>query len=657
MEKPDSYISGQKKTKPKKQQMSSAIKPFKNAAVEITGFYERVDAGFKVHVKATPPADGPQQGQFYTFIFDTSGSMQYDESKVGDDATNYHTRMDLAKMAAELLVRMLGDEDTVLLVGFSDNGSVLLSPTKMTAAGKAAAVAAIKRMRPGGCTNLWNSLEVAQAEMGKPEYTETVKHAIMLTDGDESYAAATHPDGTAGAFSCLPRTFTLNVLGFGAAVSPTMLTKLTAVSGGRFSNVADFTTLATTSINALATAMGTASSDLPVFVTYDDGSVSEHKTSLIQYGQARNLVFTTAKKPVSVASSRSASVAFTEGLSLEAQCRFDLAKAIKQAVDSNGRVNEYAAVHAKYAGTTVATHVSEVAADGELVKALADAATWTKWGSKYTWAYLQALENDHRMNFKEKGQAHLGGAAFERYKSIGDITFSAIPKPIATGNPTTGPPQNGQPTYAYGGGGGGGYGYAGGGSGTYTAPMVRTVAAVANTNDPTQSAGCWAPGSMILLANGGRKEVERLQPGDDVWVQGYESATVLKALELGTHLTTQNMCRVGNLLLTWYHPVKVDGVWRNPCDLAPVVALPVPKVYNCMLDRGHVVDIDGTLTVSLGHGLEEDGVKHAFFGSQAAILDACKGQPGFAAGKIVFKDLQALRDASGLIVGWKDAAV
>ena len=646
MEKPVSCISGSKKTKPKKPKMSTAIKPFKNAPVGIAGFYESTGAGYKVHIMATPPADGPQQGQFYSFIFDTSGSMGNDECKVGDDATNYHTRMDLAKMAAELLVRMLGEEDTVLLVGFSDNGAVLLSPTKMTVAGKAAAVAAIKRMTPGGCTNLWNSLEVAQAEMSKPEYTETLKHAIMLTDGDESYPAATHAGGTAEAFASLPRTFTLNVLGFSAAVSPTMLTKLTEVSGGRFSNVADFTTLATTSINALATAMATASGDLPVFVTYDDGSVSEHKTSLVQYGQARNLVFTTTKKPASVASSRSASVAFTEGLSLEAQCRYDLLKAIKGATAS-GRANGYAAVHTAYAGTAVASHVADLAADGELVKAAADPATWTKWGSKYTWAYLQALENDHRMNFKEKGQAHLGSVAFERYKAVGDSTFSAIPKPIATGKSTTLPPQNGQ--YS-------GYGGYGGGGG-YTAPAVRTVAAVANTNDPTQSGGCWAPGSMILLANGGRKEVERLQPGDDVWVQGYESATVLKALELGTHLTAQNMCRVGKLLLTWYHPVKVDGVWRNPCDLAPVEALPVPKVYNCILDRGHVVDIDGTLTVSLGHGIEETGVKHAFFGSQAAILDACKGQPGFAKGKIVFNDLLAVRDATGLIVGWKEGAV
>jgi len=512
--------------------MPITIKPFKNAPVTLSPSFRAVPGqGYKVHLKLSPPADGPQQGQFFTFIFDTSGSMGYDECKVGDDATNYHTRLDMLKLVAELLVRSLSDEDIVYLVGFSDNGMALLEPTKMTAQGKAAASAAIQRMRPSGCTNLWNSLEVAQAEMVKPQYAETLKHAIMLTDGDESYPAATHAGGTAEAFGAMPRTFTLNVMGFGAAVSPDMLAKLTRVSGGRFSNVADFTTLATTSINALATAMATASESMPVFVTYEDGTTSEHISSLIQYGQDRNIVFTCPKKPVSAATSKSSTVGFKEELSLEAECRLDLVTAIQSAVDSGGRVNGYAAVHARYAGTAVAAHVADAdPASGELVKALVDEATWRKWGSKYSWAYLQALLNDHRMNFKEKGQSHLGGAAFEKYKGVCDATFSAIPKPIATGKSTTLPPSNGQQYSAYGGHGG------------YVAPTVRTVANVGNTNDPTQVGGCWAPGSKVLMASGDRVSVELLKRGDVVWTETGD-ATVEYTLELDLPIRPEHVSR------------------------------------------------------------------------------------------------------------------
>jgi Mg-chelatase subunit ChlD len=631
--------------------MSSAIKPFKNAPVTMNPFVQRDGVTHKVHLEVVPPTapTGDYQGQVFTFIFDTSGSMYYDACKVGDDARNYHTRMDLLKLVAELMVRMMTEDDTLYLVGFSDNGYELMRPAKMTAAGKESAVAAIKRMSPSGCTNLWNALEVAHAEMSKVEYAETIKHAIMLTDGDESYAAP-HPQGTVGAFTALPRSFTLNIMGFGSTVKPEILAGLCAASGGRFSNVADFTTLATTSINIMATALATCSDTLPLFVQYEDGSTSEHKTSLIQYGQPRNVVLVTNKKPVTASTSRSAPVALTEGISPAALCRYDLTAAIRATIASGGRAGSYSVMHIKYCTTDAAPHCAEAHPDtGELVKATADAATWTKWGSKYSWAYLQALENDHRMNFKELGQAHLGAAVFERFKGVGDVIFSRIPKPAATGNLTTGPPNTGE-----GGGYGGGSGYGGGG---YTAPpaTTRVVANVAATNDPRNSGGCWSPESLILMADGKYKEVQHVEPGDYVWTEGGYQSKVLYRLELGTYSSVLKMCHVDNLWLTPYHPVKIGGVWRNPCDLVPTVEVPIPKLFNLILDGGSVVDIGGVLTVSLGHELSESGVAHPFFGSRERIMEAIKGQPGFAEGRVVFNNLVALHDnATGMIDGWSE---
>lgn len=622
--------------------MSSAIKPFKNAPVSMSPFVEKSGVMHKIHLEVVPPASGDYQGQVFTFIFDTSGSMGYDACKVGDDATKYHSRIDMLKLVAELMARMLTEDDTLYLVGFSDNGYELMRPTKMTAAGKEAAVAAIKRMSPTGCTNLWNALEVAHAEMSKMEYAETIKHAVMLTDGDESYPAP-HPQGTVGAFTALPRSFTLNIMGFGSTVKPEILAGLCAASGGRFSNVADFTTLATTSINIMATALATCSDSLPLFVQYEDGSSSEHKTSLIQYGQSRNLVFLTTKKPVTASTSRSAPVALTEGLSPAALCRQDLTMSIRSTISAGGRAGCYAAIHAKYIDGPAASHCAEAHPEnGELVKATADAATWTKWGSKYSWAYLQALENDHRMNFKELGQAHLGAAAFERFKGIGDTIFSRIPKPIATGTPANGPPNTGE-SYAYG--------------GAYTAPpaTTRVVSNVAATNDPRNAGGCWSPESLILMADGKRKELQHLEPGDTVWTEGDRPATVHLRLELGTYSPTLKMCQLDNLWLTPYHPVKKDGVWRNPCDLVPTVEMPMPKLFNLLLDGGCVVDIGGVLTVSLGHGLTESGVAHPFFGSRALIVAAVQGQPGFAEGRVVFNNLVATHDnATGMIDGWSE---
>jgi hypothetical protein len=81
----------------------------------------------------------------------------------------------------------------------------------------------------------------------------------------------------------------------------------------------------------------------------------------------------------------------------------------------------------------------------------------------------------------------------------------------------------------------------------------------------------------------------------------------------------------------------------------------IPKLINLMLDKGHVVEIDGVKTVSLGHGLLEVGVEHSYFGSRRSLLEDMKGQPGFAEKKVVFKNLQYRRDpVTGLICGWYD---
>jgi hypothetical protein len=157
------------------------------------------------------------------------------------------------------------------------------------------------------------------------------------------------------------------------------------------------------------------------------------------------------------------------------------------------------------------------------------------------------------------------------------------------------------------------------------------------------------------MADGSRKQIQHVRPGDVVRTEGGNSATVLYTLELGTKQPLLKMCRVSELWLTPYHPVKIGGVWRNPCDLVATMEMPMPKLFNIILDGRHVLEISGAITVSLGHGLTESGVAHPFFGSRECIMEAIKGQPGFAEGRVIFKDLVATHDkTTGLINGWAE---
>jgi hypothetical protein len=66
------------------------------------------------------------------------------------------------------------------------------------------------------------------------------------------------------------------------------------------------------------------------------------------------------------------------------------------------------------------------------------------------------------------------------------------------------------------------------------------------------------------------------------------------------------MVRLGNCTITPWHPVLHKMVWVYPADIGTVEDLPIQEVYNVILDGGHIVDVGGTLTVSLGHGFQDN---------------------------------------------------
>lgn len=59
----------------------------------------------------------------------------------------------------------------------------------------------------------------------------------------------------------------------------------------------------------------------------------------------------------------------------------------------------------------------------------------------------------------------------------------------------------------------------------------------------------------------------------------------------------------------------------------------MPIVYNLVLDSNHVVEVNGTPAICLGHNYEEGILKHEYFGSQRVIEDL-KQFPGWENGVV-----------------------
>lgn len=112
----------------------------------------------------------------------------------------------------------------------------------------------------------------------------------------------------------------------------------------------------------------------------------------------------------------------------------------------------------------------------------------------------------------------------------------------------------------------------------------------------------------------------------------------------------------GGLLVTPWHPVRIEGIWKFPSDLAEGVQAEVPcdKVYTFVLEAGHVLRINGVECVGLGHDFTEDTVRHEYFGSPRVVQDLVRCT-GWKEGCVTFADGCFLRDPVSRLVCGLDA--
>lgn len=97
------------------------------------------------------------------------------------------------------------------------------------------------------------------------------------------------------------------------------------------------------------------------------------------------------------------------------------------------------------------------------------------------------------------------------------------------------------------------------------------------------------------------------------------------------------------LTITARHPVRIRGHWRLASSLAQKQAFnPSGYVYNFVLERCHILLVDGIECATWGHGLEGKVVEHPYYGTQKVIQDI-KTMPGWVDGLVqiegCFKDV------------------
>lgn len=134
---------------------------------------------------------------------------------------------------------------------------------------------------------------------------------------------------------------------------------------------------------------------------------------------------------------------------------------------------------------------------------------------------------------------------------------------------------------------------------------------------------------------------------------------------LKTRVRRADMCLVGGLMVTPWHPVSLDGSgWAFPAHLEHRPLRYTGSIYSVLLERGpdvdaHAIMVDGVWGVTLGHGLldaagSEDVRAHQFLGNHDLVSKSLASLPAGKGGVVLGGGIK--RDPrSGLINGFKRA--
>ena len=566
---------------------------------------------------------------YITLVFDSSGSMAATSTVTTADGDVNISMEWLAKHCARCIARLLGETAYLSIVNFNCAATKILPYTQLTETGIAAVDRSLNPLEAGGTTNLFQALKTVEAAPGR-------QITILLTDGQPN-AIQGFPNflegiKTAQGVKGWPVfASTLHTIAFGNQLDSKILQGLAAMSpGGRFFHSPSQNEIAPVILGLVAAELVRANDGINLIANFKNGTSARVKTGPLYSGQERILTLENVESVViegsvvPIASSADNSVTVRdEFMSLLSQClaAYDQMAGKPASVPEIERAMKN--FHSRHSATAVAKDflldiVSADPSQGQLVLASRHMNTW---GSPYLRAYLDGLTHCMPFNMMDPGLlGFMGTAMGDKRKTLQIKILDVEPWPLMKASSH--------------------YGY-----GSYSAPSAAATQAAVSTY-MTGGGGCFAPGTPISVP-GGTKRIQDLKPGDTVFTP-IGVATIRYVLQASTYDKTQPFCQITpGCLITEYHPVRnpITGKWRFPIDDYPVLHLPIPTVYNLVLDQGHIVLVEGIECCTLAHGFKGWVIEHPFFGTDR-VIEAMSRQPGFNEGRPVYQNMRAVRNSA-----------
>ena len=598
---------------------AAAVLPFKGVRLGVGAeTLPCPDGSQLLHIQVKAPMDGEEEGADYLLGIDESGSMDSVAWVTVDKGKMGATRLGLVNHMVRTMVAMMTDRDRVAIVSFNDVARVRMPLTAMTDAGKRELDRTLNQLAANNATNIYGAVE----ELVKIANSDGCRGrrlvGVLLTDGQPTDGIAPITGGRKTMPMIQERIIVrnpwqLHTVAFSSEANSSLLEQLAAWGKGRMLFVPSGDMVSTNGINLMAYEKGVASTG--VTVSYSVGGTRYSVTSgSVGFGATRDILIPVSGKVDDMEVPGVDSIPIVPGEGERHLCRYAFVNVLSTILQNAESASaSYSGVHtilpdlekrliAFYDRFALSTdpHVKAMlrdvrsTVDGEQQVRLAlNFLTPNNWGMPYLRAYRDHLSAQVCMNFKDPGLKIFETARFLAHQAAGDTAFASIPPPLVR--------REGHVDYSV------------------------SMASVFNN----ASGGCFEGSMPVVMADGTLKPIHLIRK-DDLVKGGFK---VRYAVELNTYAPSQPMVQLTTkVAVTPWHPCRRlgdKGAWSFPANHVQYAARPLQRVYNLVLDSGHIVEADGYNFVTLGHGFQE------------------------AEGRPVYKNCIAVKK-DGIIVDWED---
>eukprot|EP01022_Parablepharisma_sp_SALTPOND_P021034 TRINITY_DN3995_c0_g1_i1.p1 TRINITY_DN3995_c0_g1~~TRINITY_DN3995_c0_g1_i1.p1 ORF type:complete len:727 (+),score=59.40 TRINITY_DN3995_c0_g1_i1:185-2182(+) len=635
---------------------------------------EEIKQSSILHLSVIPPDHGPRKPSAIICALDTSGSMN---NPSNSEKVDHLSVLDLVKHAMKTMILTLNENDYLALVGFESKAYTLLGLTQMTEAGKKVALESVEAMTPNGGTNIWDALQTAIGMISSSSVCKSVNTSLWLfTDGEPNE----NPPG--GIMTNLEKLLdkksppcVINTFGFGYSLDSKLLYGIAEIGNGIFCYLPDCNLVGTTFVNCLCNTLSTVAFKCSIEIASENANhvrcigypMENNKIEVgaVQYGQSRDFVIRflpqPGKEPKFLVQVKTQDGTISSSIS-GYNCPDPVPAYLNysRAVYNENLYNGLTQCELGKRDLTFLKNLEKIIlslptkghpkmkalladltgpteADGRVAKAFSTAERVQRWGAHYVRSIIRAHQIQQCHNFKDPGVQVYGGKLFKELQLKADMVFCGLPPPVQSLKKQHDDLINLLKTID-----------------PEAAALALTesnkAALVADApSEPVDmqgyndcSGGCFDAEGMVRLCDDRLKYVKDLVKNDEVVGKCGKAKVV--CLVVFPVKKVMEYVEINKVKLTPKHPIKVGGVWRHPNDVKEIKKGYFEYIYNVVLDKNHVLEINGIEVVTLGHEkADNEVVEHQYYGTKKVVEDLRKVR-GWEEGKVVIKRCKKVRD-------------